>query len=1170
NETYTYHGENIISLAWYYLISGAEDVKDVLVASVPYYPISTFKGIGEYYTAVSWKHYWNQVGPQTAYIVGALADDPYNLDLGSTANIDVCAFVYKPSLPIAAPEQPDNYTLFDRNIQGPRARYGDFGFAASARVVDNYENYPEQTIGVGKSTIAGAHVLSESGFAFNAAIDIVGLEIKVSTGAETEDRRRRYRFLTTDEKSSNTNAQQINGVTSTYNPSSKTLSDSNPYEKLNWIIHEQWITMPDRIVGHLTVNSLIDNQQAYAVNSIVKMVAGRASWGVKREIVDLGNGHYAYGKIHFIIKEENLGGQTITEFAPVYSETTANMSEKSIWHRILDNKSSGQPEQLFSYDIADKYYYVIEIFEENTIPANTISASRAGDFHSLTVDDGNRKIQSVMNITDQSQSYIVDFTAPYSQASILKSWANDEAFGTNIPMNQNLNIPAHASMLIIESSDSEDVAVQENYYQDIFNTDSLCPIGTPCNDGDPCTTNDVYIANCLCEGTFLDNNNNTVCDFEDCELVLASSDDGNIASNTLDDDLNTYWGASAGELIEYCLDEVTMLSAIGIAFRRGNEQTLNFDLELSVDGENWLSVLCNARSSGTTNDIQIFDFKSIQAKKIRITGYGGSDNNRNELTEVKWYPAIYLEAEDANIVAKWEVESDSAASASAYVVMNIDVIDQSASDSDALTYDFEVSSDGDYNIWARTIAPNGNDDSFWIKIDDGDWTVWSVPRTADWKWNKVLNTTYSFTTGMHRLYVQYRENGVKLDILCLTSSELSAPVELRAISPDYSVYFEAECAMLTGAWEVESDTSASGGSYAINNTVNNTGPQTEATGATALAFQFDVLTSGDYDFWTRTITANGGDDSFWIKMDDGDWTLWSVPIKSSWGWDKILNQTYNLSVGTHQLYINYRENGAKLDKIYAASSDACEPQGIIGQAINCVPVCTAGTLCDDGDPCTINDVYDTNCNCSGTPLIDSDSDGICDLSDQCPGFDDNVDENRNGIPDACENCEISKTFDNENIQTGAYFVEESITTTGNVIVEADSIVTLSAGNSITMQVGFHAQVGASFIAQISDCLTAPNTQMVESRKQNVNKAITIAPNPVNDRLQLNFQLEEAAAVSIGIYDLNGRLVQQLPLRSLSAGQYQEDVAVSDLVAGVYLLSLRTETQVQTVRFVVSR
>jgi len=51
---------------------------------------------------------------------------------------------------------------------------------------------------------------------------------------------------------------------------------------------------------------------------------------------------------------------------------------------------------------------------------------------------------------------------------------------------------------------------------------------------------------------------------------------------------------------------------------------------------------------------------------------------------------------------------------------------------------------------------------------------------------------------------------------------------------------------------------------------------------------------------------------------------------------------------------------------------------------------TPGTACDDGQACTTNDRWDSNCECSGTPDVDSDNDGVCDAEDVCPGFGDTL------------------------------------------------------------------------------------------------------------------------------------------------------------------------------------
>ena len=71
-----------------------------------------------------------------------------------------------------------------------------------------------------------------------------------------------------------------------------------------------------------------------------------------------------------------------------------------------------------------------------------------------------------------------------------------------------------------------------------------------------------------------------------------------------------------------------------------------------------------------------------------------------------------------------------------------------------------------------------------------------------------------------------------------------------------------------------------------------------------------------------------------------------------------------------------------------------------------------GTSCDDGDVCTTGDVYDSNCNCAGT-LADTDNDGVCDAEDLCPGGNDSLDSDGDGIPDDCDTCDMISNEDFE-------------------------------------------------------------------------------------------------------------------------------------------------------------
>lgn len=52
-------------------------------------------------------------------------------------------------------------------------------------------------------------------------------------------------------------------------------------------------------------------------------------------------------------------------------------------------------------------------------------------------------------------------------------------------------------------------------FDDIEVIASNCTIGAPCDDQDTCTVNDVYNAICICAGTFLDSDNDGVCDNND-------------------------------------------------------------------------------------------------------------------------------------------------------------------------------------------------------------------------------------------------------------------------------------------------------------------------------------------------------------------------------------------------------------------------------------------------------------------------------------------------------------------------------------------------------------------------------------------------------------------------------------------------------------------------------
>ncbi len=126
-----------------------------------------------------------------------------------------------------------------------------------------------------------------------------------------------------------------------------------------------------------------------------------------------------------------------------------------------------------------------------------------------------------------------------------------------------------------------------------------------------------------------------------------------------------------------------------------------------------------------------------------------------------------------------------------------------------------------------------------------------------------------------------------------------------------------------------------------------------------------------------------------------------------------------------------------------------------------------GTSCNDGDPCTQGEQYDSNCNCTGGVLQDTDGDSICDANDICPGFDDLLDTNANGIPDDCEGCSDYIIETNYPIITTHRAANIDIITNGKVATSMD--VDYHAGNSVELISGFEVEMGAIYHAYIQPC-----------------------------------------------------------------------------------------------------
>lgn len=148
-----------------------------------------------------------------------------------------------------------------------------------------------------------------------------------------------------------------------------------------------------------------------------------------------------------------------------------------------------------------------------------------------------------------------------------------------------------------------------------------------------------------------------------------------------------------------------------------------------------------------------------------------------------------------------------------------------------------------------------------------------------------------------------------------------------------TVWLEAERGVVGADWNDNvADSTASSGQYVVSPSVQslNSAP---ATSADWVQLAFNAPAAGTYNVWFRKKTPTADDDSFWIRMDNGAWTLWNnMGSTSSWDWVKA-PVTYSVTAGGHTFFVGLRENGAQLDKIYLTTG-ADTPTGTGGAPAN--------------------------------------------------------------------------------------------------------------------------------------------------------------------------------------------------------------------------------------------
>ncbi len=146
---------------------------------------------------------------------------------------------------------------------------------------------------------------------------------------------------------------------------------------------------------------------------------------------------------------------------------------------------------------------------------------------------------------------------------------------------------------------------------------------------------------------------------------------------------------------------------------------------------------------------------------------------------------------------------------------------------------------------------------------------------------------------------------------------------------------------------------------------------------------------------------------------------------------------------------------------------------------------------------------------------------------------------------------------------------QNIETSGNITVSNGSALNLRAGNAITLQPGFTAELGSEFSASIetvSDCGSTTKSAKIAFEKDNniidnieetnENISYNIYPNPSFETVNINYDLNTKSNVSIALIDFLGAIVMNISAnKNLTVGNYNIQFDVADISAGVYFIRM---------------
>ena len=133
---------------------------------------------------------------------------------------------------------------------------------------------------------------------------------------------------------------------------------------------------------------------------------------------------------------------------------------------------------------------------------------------------------------------------------------------------------------------------------------------------------------------------------------------------------------------------------------------------------------------------------------------------------------IVIEAECVSVVGgSWQLRSDGSASGGQYAVAaNQFSMNSAPSGANArLLFNVQTGQAASYHLFARVKATSTGSNSFWVRINGGNWIRWweDIRLGNEFYWNEVVESPFALQLGANTIEIAYREGNTQLDKLQL-------------------------------------------------------------------------------------------------------------------------------------------------------------------------------------------------------------------------------------------------------------------------------------------------------------------------------------------------------------------------------------------------------------------